>query len=90
MPKPCVKLWDNLRTIGCITRGELSTKCIHPTRQYHALCAQAQVFRVVLPRFHPELFTLKDASLPLIEHKFYPLSTEPIISITNLKKKEYI
>jgi hypothetical protein len=82
MPKSCVQLWDNLRETVGTNWGGLSTKCMQRYEAASTSCAQWPVIPLVVPWFHPQLFTQIIAFSPLIEQKFYPLSTEPIIRTT--------
>lgn len=83
MRSACGEHSDNLRTSSGKVWGGLSTTSHLSARTVLNLCVQSHIFTLVVRVFHPELFTLKWAILPPVEQKFYPLSTEPIISITN-------
>jgi hypothetical protein len=83
MPNTCVKLWDNRWEMLGKSWGRLSTKSRFRRKQLAYPCEQPPFVPSVIQGFPRQLFTQNIVFSPLIEQKFYPVSTAPIISITN-------
>lgn len=83
MPNTCVLFVENLLTTGRKTCSQVSPSFVEVTAAANASCEQPQVFPILTRLFPPSLSTRKNPFSPLIEQKFYPVSTAPIISITN-------
>lgn len=83
MPNACVKLWENLRKAAGKTCWYLSPAFHHGFVLANNTCEQADFIPTFTRTFPPTLSTRKIAVSPLVEQKFYPVSTGPIISITN-------
>lgn len=83
MPKWCVLAVEKLLTTGRKTWWQLSPAFVSALHPMNTLCEQPLIFPTVTRKLPPRISTPKRTILPLFEQKFYPVSTAPIISITN-------
>jgi hypothetical protein len=83
MRRPCANMGENLGTIGRKTWAHLSPLMRTTLSTTYLQCEQPTYFPQVVHYSPPALSPLKYRILPLIEQKFYPVSTAPIISTTN-------
>lgn len=88
MPKTCAKHVDFLRIQQRKTGGLLPTERIIIKAFAYLLRVKPAVLPNVVPIFPQAISPLFFHNLPLFEHIFYPVSTAPITTTTELKNKE--
>jgi hypothetical protein len=88
MPKTCGKQVNTLHKSLGVARVRLSPACSYSGLAYIQIGAQPGYPHIILHSFTQSFPHQKNRFLSLIEHYFYPVSTAPIISITQkiLKK----
>lgn len=82
MHKACVKHVDAWRKRNRKSSVRLSTKRVQTFTTATESGVNAQLITTFIPSFPLHISPLKIASLPLVEHYFYPVSTAPIINTT--------
>lgn len=82
MRKACVKGMENLWMTTRKTSARPSTHFIKAIYSWYRVWVQPVVFQPFTHKYPRVSSTAKIAYLPLVEQKFYPVSTGPIIRAT--------